>query len=76
LKLARSRKPGVIDIRVKEEKAVAKKKSNEVQSDFRQSRLDEFLQIAKIHQLEASSAKDRQEVRNSSLEIFGPFRAT
>jgi Holliday junction resolvasome RuvABC ATP-dependent DNA helicase subunit len=61
---------------VKEEKAVAKKKSKKAQSDFRPSRLDEFLQIAKIHQLEASAAKDRQETHNRSLEIFGPFRAT
>jgi hypothetical protein len=54
---------------------VAKKKPRLTCKSPNQSRLDEFLAIAKINQLEASAAKDRQETLAKSQEIFGPFKA-
>ena len=53
---------------------MAKKKPKVTCNSPDKSRLDEFLAIAKINQLEASAAKDRQETREKSQNIFWPFK--
>lgn len=46
-----------------------KKKSAEKKNST--SRLEEFLLIAKIHETEASAAKDRQQAMKINQELFG-----